>query len=81
MNATVSVFVSTKKLEEILEAFQWCSGSADFGAGGQAHEGWSKIVQPLMDWLNREIKKAGEGEPLHPGNKNAGSGSGLHVWV
>ena len=32
-----------KKIEEYKKALQWCSGSADFGKGGQAHEGWKKI--------------------------------------
>ena len=35
-------------LEESREALMWCSGSADFGAGGKAREGWLKICEPLL---------------------------------
>ncbi len=30
------------------EALSWCSGSADFGEGGQAREGWLKLCEPLL---------------------------------
>ncbi len=30
------------------DALHWCAGSADFGYGGKAHEGWTKIVAPLL---------------------------------
>ena len=36
-------------LDQYIEALQWCSGSADFGPGGQAHEGWEKVVRPLLE--------------------------------
>lgn len=29
-------------LAEAIEALIWCSGSADYGPGGQAHEGWKR---------------------------------------
>ena len=41
----------------ILEAighFIWCTGSADFGVGGQAHEGWLK--GPAI-WLEERVKE------------------------
>ena len=43
------------ELENLLEAFQWCSGSSDFGAGGQAEIGWNKMVRPLMILLIDKI--------------------------
>ena len=30
------------------DALIWCSGSADFGPGGQAREGWLKVCEPLI---------------------------------
>ena len=38
--------------ERLREALRWCSGSADFCDGGQAHEGWMKICQPLLNAYN-----------------------------
>ena len=35
--------------EAYREALQWCGGSADFAPDGQAHEGWMKLVRPLLD--------------------------------
>ena len=32
-----------------LEALIWCSGSADFGPGGKAQEGFDKLCRPLID--------------------------------
>lgn len=34
-------------LGEAVEIIQWMSGSADFGTGGQAHEGWVKNRERL----------------------------------
>ena len=39
----------TTLIDKFREALMWCSGSADFGEGGQAREGWLKICQPLID--------------------------------
>ena len=36
-------------IDEYREALIWCSGSADFGEGGQARAGWLVGVQPLLD--------------------------------
>jgi len=38
-----------ERIEKLLDALRWCSGSADFGEGGQAREGWLILVQPLFD--------------------------------
>lgn len=35
-------------IDQYREALIWCGGSADFGEGGQAHEGWKKICEPLL---------------------------------
>jgi len=35
-------------LDAYIEALIWCGGSADFGEGGQAREGWKKICEPLL---------------------------------
>lgn len=34
---------------KLRQALRWCGGSTDFSPGGQAHEGWVKIVAPLLD--------------------------------
>lgn len=34
---------------KLKEALQWCSGSADFGPGGQAEVGWNGLCRPLLD--------------------------------
>jgi hypothetical protein len=36
---------------EILDTFNWCSGSADFNPGGKAYEGWVEMVVPLIEKL------------------------------
>jgi len=41
--------VFAEVIDEYIEAIQWCSGSADFGEGGQARDGWNKIMPPLLD--------------------------------
>ena len=35
-------------IDEYREALIWCSGSDDFGPGGQAREGWLKIERSLL---------------------------------
>ena len=35
-------------IDQYREALIWCSGSADFNPGGQAHDGWNKICEPLL---------------------------------
>jgi len=39
-------------LEEYIEALHWCTGSADFGEGGQARKGWLKLCAPLLQLLH-----------------------------
>jgi len=39
---------TVKILDRYREALIWCSGSADFGPGGQAEKGWEKICKPLL---------------------------------
>lgn len=36
------------RIDKLEEALIWCSGSADFGVGGVAHEGWKKLCAPLL---------------------------------
>jgi hypothetical protein len=46
-------------LDELLldaeHALWWCGGASDFGPGGQAEEGWKKVVQPVLHVL-REVR-------------------------
>jgi hypothetical protein len=35
-------------IEEYREALIWCSASDDFNIGGQARQGYEKIVRPLI---------------------------------
>ncbi len=35
-----------------LNALQWCSSSDDFSYEGRAHEGWERIVEPLLRTSN-----------------------------
>ncbi len=39
---------SKELIKKLKEALIWCSGSADFGEGGQARVGWLK-VEKLID--------------------------------
>lgn len=36
------------EIARLKDALIWCSGSADFGPGGQAEEGWNKVCRPLL---------------------------------
>jgi uncharacterized protein YfaS (alpha-2-macroglobulin family) len=40
--------VLADRLKQFQEALVWCSGSADFGPGGVAREGWERLCQPLL---------------------------------
>jgi len=40
---------AARLIQKHREALAWCSGSADFGPGGQAEEGWDKDCRPLLD--------------------------------
>ena len=51
--------VIADKIDQYLDALFWCGGSADFGSGGQAEEGWKLVVLPL---LNEEKVPLTEGE-------------------
>ena len=54
-------------LAEALNALQWCSGANDFQEGGQAAEGYDKIVRPLAARLraflglnrNHQLRRVG----------------------
>ena len=49
---------SSLTVESLIEALMWCSGSADFGLGGQAREGWLKLCQPLIDeWVEQQKER------------------------
>lgn len=37
------------EVARLKDALIWCSGSADFGPGGQAAVGWNKVCRPLLD--------------------------------
>ena len=39
-------------LQQAHEALRWTSGSADFCDGGLAHEGWNKVVRPVLTRLD-----------------------------
>lgn len=45
-------------IDRYIEALQWCSGSADFGPGGQAREGWLKLCEPLLRDRTGEVSDA-----------------------
>ena len=47
MPELAEVFASI--IEDYRQALIWCSGSADFGPGGQAEVGWDKVCKPLID--------------------------------
>jgi hypothetical protein len=36
------------KVRAMQDALVWCSGSNDFSPGGQARDGWLKLVAPLL---------------------------------
>lgn len=44
-----------ERIEALEDALIWCSGSPDFGPGGQAHEGWVKVCRPLLENQNRAV--------------------------
>lgn len=41
----------TTREEALEDAVIWMSGSADFAPGGMAHEGFEKIVRPLLETM------------------------------
>jgi len=41
--------VVAEKLDQFLEALQWCGGSGDFAPEGKARKGWKKVCQPLLN--------------------------------
>ena len=43
-----SLMEQIKLSEQLEEALRFCSGSADFGLGGQAEEGWNRLCEPLL---------------------------------
>ncbi len=45
--ATV-LFAPDERVSELVEALEWCSGSADFAPEGKARKGWVKLCQPLL---------------------------------
>lgn len=46
---TVLAIEFARVIDEYREALIWCSGSDDFGPGGQAEEGFRKIRDRLID--------------------------------
>ena len=45
-------------LEDCLARLLWCSGSADFGPGGQAHKGWQEGPRRAIERARDLICKA-----------------------
>ena len=41
--------VIAEKIDQLLEALQWCGGSGAFAPKGKAQKGWKKLCQPLLD--------------------------------
>ena len=37
------------RIDEMVDALVWCSGSADFAENGKARTGWIEMCQPLID--------------------------------
>ena len=50
-----------KVIGELVAELQWCSGSADFGPGGQAFEGWQKGPLLAIDLGLRVLKAMPDG--------------------
>jgi hypothetical protein len=40
--------------KQLLGALRWTSGSADFGPGGIAEEGWKNVVAPTIAYAEEE---------------------------
>lgn len=38
-------------VDRAADALIWCGGSEDFAPGGRAHEGWKRLVRPLLKEL------------------------------
>jgi hypothetical protein len=36
------------EIDRLRDALFWCGGSPSFAPDGEAHEGWEKLVGPLM---------------------------------
>lgn len=47
-------------LQRAHEAIGWMTGSADFGQGGQAHEGFKMLVHPLRQDMRAALDRAEE---------------------
>lgn len=48
------------ELAKFRDALTWCSGSADFGHGGAAREGWLSLCEPLLAGPPRGETAGGE---------------------
>jgi len=56
------ITVDAKKvIGELVENLKWCSGSDDFGPGGQAREGWQKGPRLAIDLGGRVLKAMPDG--------------------
>lgn len=47
-SSSVGEFEHRRQVAKLRDALRWCGGSSDFAPGGKAHEGWTKIVLPLL---------------------------------
>ena len=50
-----------KVIGELVESLKWCSGSDDFGPGGQAREGWQKGPLHAISLGDRVLKAMPDG--------------------
>ncbi len=48
VKASEDVDILEIEVKRLKAALQWCSGSADFGHGGQARIGWLRVCAPLL---------------------------------
>jgi hypothetical protein len=55
----ISIREATEPYEE---ALVWCSGAPVFAPGGEAHKGWEKMVQPLLQKAARTEIPSPEGK-------------------
>lgn len=47
--------VVARKIDEYIQALQWCGGSLDFSQGGKARVGWERMANRLLRVQTGEI--------------------------
>ena len=53
-NAAASQPLDAPTREELIEALLWMTGSDHFSPGGMAHEGFQRVVAPVLARLSRK---------------------------